>query len=85
MVGSINIIGNPVGLFRNITTGVSDLFEKPAEGFIKGPLEGGVGVVIGASSLLKNTVSGTFDSLNKITGSVAGGISTLSMDEEYLR
>jgi vacuolar protein sorting-associated protein 13A/C len=32
----------------------------PKEGFIKGPLEGGIGIVKGAHSLVKNTVSGTF-------------------------
>lgn len=45
LLGSLNVIGNPVGLFSNISTGVSDLFEKPAEGFIKGPLEGGKGIL----------------------------------------
>jgi vacuolar protein sorting-associated protein 13A/C len=39
-VGSVDVIGNPVGLFNNIGNGVTDLFEKPAEGFVKGPLEG---------------------------------------------
>ena len=34
--GSIDIIGNPVGLFTNIGTGVIDLFEKPIEGIVKG-------------------------------------------------
>ena len=34
LVGSINIIGNPVGLFGNISDGVTDLFEKPMQGFL---------------------------------------------------
>lgn len=28
--GSLNIIGNPVGLFRNISTGIKDLKDKPS-------------------------------------------------------
>jgi len=59
----VSIIGNPVSLFKNIGTGVSDLIEMPMGGFIKGPIEGGVGIVLGAGSLLKNTVSGTFQSV----------------------
>lgn len=35
--GSLNIIGNPLSLFRNISTGFKDLTTKPAEGFVKGP------------------------------------------------
>eukprot|EP01017_Pseudomicrothorax_dubius_P042212 TRINITY_DN6857_c0_g1_i1.p1 TRINITY_DN6857_c0_g1~~TRINITY_DN6857_c0_g1_i1.p1 ORF type:complete len:355 (-),score=67.09 TRINITY_DN6857_c0_g1_i1:122-1186(-) len=81
---SVNIIGNPVGLFRNISTGVKDLVEKPREGFEKGPLEGGYGVVVGASSLVRNTVSGTAGSIGKITDSLSRGISALSMDKKFM-
>lgn len=38
----------------------------------------------GASSLIKNTMAGAFNSVNKITGSLSSGISALCMDEEYL-
>lgn len=34
VLGSLNIIGNPVGLFSNVATGMQDLFEKPIEGFV---------------------------------------------------
>lgn len=30
LVGSLNILGNPVGLFNNISSGVEDLVKKPA-------------------------------------------------------
>jgi len=35
--GSLNIIGNPMGLFKNISTGFKDLKDKPAQGFVNGP------------------------------------------------
>lgn len=38
----------------------------------------------GASSLIKNTMAGAFNSVNKITGSLSSGISSLCMDEQYL-
>ena len=79
LLGSIDLIGNPVGLFSNIGSGVSDLIEKPKEGFIKGPLEGGAGIVKGALSLGKHTVAGIFNSISKITASIASGISVLSL------
>lgn len=80
----MNIIGNPVGLFKNITTGVNDLFEKPIEGFIEGPLEGGLGILNGTLSLVKNTLAGVFNSVTKITGTVSSGLAALCLDNDYL-
>jgi len=33
---------------------------------------------------VKNTVSGTFNSIGKVTGSLASGLSNLTMDDEYM-
>lgn len=52
LVGSIEIIGNPVGLVKHLAKGAYDLFDKPIEGFIKGPIEGGIGIAKGAGSAL---------------------------------
>jgi vacuolar protein sorting-associated protein 13A/C len=37
IVGSLNIIGNPMGLLKNISTGIKDLRDKPAQGLVQGP------------------------------------------------
>jgi vacuolar protein sorting-associated protein 13A/C len=37
VLGSLNIIGNPIGLLRNISTGFKDFSTKPAQGFVNGP------------------------------------------------
>ena len=47
---------------------------------VNGPLEAGVAMLEGAGSLLKKTVSGTCNSINKMTGSMANGLSMLTMD-----
>jgi vacuolar protein sorting-associated protein 13A/C len=44
-----------------------------------------MGIMKGSASLLTKTISGAFNSVSKITGSVSGGIAALSMDEEYMR
>ncbi len=56
MIGSSNILGNPVNFVSHLGTGVQDFFYKPIEGIVKGPLEGGKGFIEGTGSLLKNTV-----------------------------
>ena len=79
LLGSLDIIGNPLGLFDNIATGVKDLYIKPAEGFQQGPLEGVIGIGEGLLSFSKNLVVGTFNSVSKITGAVSNGVSAIPM------
>jgi vacuolar protein sorting-associated protein 13A/C len=84
LVGSLDIIGNPVSLFSNLSSGVVEFFEKPVSGFVKGPVEGFYGIADGSTSLIKNTAAGTFNTISKITSSLASGLTALSMDKEYL-
>jgi vacuolar protein sorting-associated protein 13A/C len=84
-MGSMDFIGNPVGLFSNIGSGLQDLINKPKEGFVNCPLEGGLGIIQGASSLIKNTLSGSLNTLNKISGSLGAGFVGLTLDEEYIK
>ncbi|KAG0213348.1 hypothetical protein BGX28_004686 [Mortierella sp. GBA30] len=84
VVGSIEFLGNPVGLFNNLGSGVYDLFYEPYQGFIMGdPSDFGLGLARGASSLLKKTVFGFSDSLAKISGSVGKGLSAATMDKTF--
>ena len=52
VLGSFNIIGNPVGLIKNLGIGVFDLIDLPMTGFVKGPIEGGIGIGKGVASLV---------------------------------
>ena len=81
--GSLNIIGNPMGLLRNISTGFQDLATKPAKGFVHGPAEFGLGILEGTGSLVAHSVGGAFNSLSKITGTVSTGLATLAFDDEF--
>lgn len=63
VLGSVNIIGNPVGLIKNIMKGFVDLVDKPMTGFVKGPIEGGFGLAKGVGSLVKYSISGVFNSV----------------------
>lgn len=81
--GSLNIIGNPVSLFRNISTGFRDLKDKPAEGLVEGPLEFGMGLAEGTSSLIAHSVGGALNSVEKVTGTIATGLAALTFDKEF--
>lgn len=85
IVGALDIIGNPASLFSNVGTGVVEFFEKPMEGFVKGPLEGVKGLGMGVMSLAKGITVGIFNSVSRLTGSVAFGLATISMDNDYIQ
>ncbi|KAI9229411.1 MAG: hypothetical protein DHS80DRAFT_13996 [Piptocephalis tieghemiana] len=85
VVGSADILGNPVGLFNNLTSGVADIFYEPYQGFIMSdrPQDLGIGLMKGTASFFKKTVFGFTDSFSKFTGSVGKGLSVVTMDKAF--
>ncbi|KAJ2694413.1 Vacuolar protein sorting-associated protein 13, partial [Coemansia spiralis] len=82
VVGSANLLGNPVGLFSSISSGVADFFYEPYQGFVMSdrPQDFGVGLARGTASLFKKTVFGMTDSFSKFTDSMSKGLSAATMD-----
>lgn len=84
LIGGLDIIGNPTNLFRNVGTGVIELFEKPIEGFVKGPLEGLIGIGKGFGSLGKGLVIGIFGSVESLTSACGNLFASASVDPYYV-
>ncbi|KAF8640890.1 hypothetical protein AX17_000538 [Amanita inopinata Kibby_2008] len=84
ILGSADFIGNPVGLFNNVSSGVADIFYEPFHGVVmRGNRELGIGIAKGAASFVKKTVFGVTDSVTKFTSSVSKGLSAATFDSEY--
>lgn len=84
IVGSADFLGNPVGLFNNVASGVKDMFYEPLQGFdITRPDEFGMGVAKGAGSLMKKTAFGLSDTFSKFTGSIGKGLTVMTMDAKF--
>jgi len=85
ILGSADIIGNPVGLFNNISSGVMDLFYEPYLGYTLNdrPQEFGIGLAKGGISFMKKSVFGVSDSVSKVTGSLSKGLSAVTFDPRY--
>ncbi|KAG6851060.1 hypothetical protein H0H93_002952 [Arthromyces matolae] len=88
ILGSADFIGNPVGLFTNVSSGVADIFYEPFHGVVMhGNKELGIGIAKGAASFVKKTVFGISDSVTKFTSSVGKalgtGLSAATFDPEY--
>ncbi|TCD71537.1 hypothetical protein EIP91_008918 [Steccherinum ochraceum] len=84
ILGSADFIGNPVGLFTNVSSGVADIFYEPFNGAVmRGNKELGISIAKGAASFVKKTVFGVSDSLTRITSSVGKGLSAATFDTDY--
>ena len=85
IIGSADFLGNPVGLFNNVSSGVADIFYEPYQGLVMTdrPQELGIGIAKGASSFVKKSVFGFSDSMAKFTGSMSKGLAAATLDKEY--
>ncbi|CAO3651068.1 unnamed protein product [Cunninghamella blakesleeana] len=85
IIGSADFLGNPVGLFSNLSSGVAELFYEPWQGFIMSdrPQDLGMGIARGFSGFVRKSVFGVTDSFTKFTGSIGKGLSAATMDREY--
>ena len=85
ILGSADFLGNPVGLFNNISSGFADIFYEPYQGLIMSdrPEDFGLGLARGAGSFFKKSVFGFSDSFSKVTGSFAKGLAAATMDKQF--
>ncbi|KAF8453095.1 hypothetical protein BGX38DRAFT_1249760 [Terfezia claveryi] len=85
VLGSADFLGNPVGLFNNISSGVMDIFYEPYQGLIMTdrPQEFGIGIAKGATSFVRKSVFGVSDSLSKFTGSISKGLTAATLDKQF--
>jgi vacuolar protein sorting-associated protein 13A/C len=85
VIGSADFLGNPVGLFNNVSSGFADIFYEPYQGLVMTdrPQDLGIGIAKGATSFVKKSVFGFSDSMAKFTGSVSKGLSAATLDKEF--
>ena len=84
ILGSADFLGNPVGLFNTISSGVWDLFYEPYQGYMLNdrPQDIGMFLAKGGLSFAKKTVFGLSDSMAKMSGSMAKGLS-VTQDSDF--
>ncbi|PYH34659.1 membrane morphogenesis protein VPS13 [Aspergillus neoniger CBS 115656] len=85
VLGSADFLGNPVGLFNTVSSGVADIFYEPYQGLVMTdrPQELGYGIAKGATSFVKKSVFGFSDSMAKLTGSMSKGLAAATLDKEF--
>ena len=78
VLGSLDIIGNPVKLIRNVGGGFYDFVNEPRKGFRNGPKEFGKGVAKGFGGLISGIFGGIFDFVQRITGTLYAATQTIT-------
>eukprot|EP00050_Salpingoeca_kvevrii_P000824 m.156882 g.156882 ORF g.156882 m.156882 type:complete len:3776 (-) comp10222_c0_seq1:35-11362(-) len=73
IVGSIDMLGNPIGMIQTVSSGFRDFYNKSASGNVIG----------GGMSLAKKVTHGLADSASKLTGSISSGLGRATMDRDY--
>ena len=79
ILGSLDILGNPVNLLKNIKEGVYDFVKEPGIGSMnerKG-IGIGTGIVKGFGGLMSGVVGGAFNSLQRFSSTVLVSIQTI--------
>ncbi|XP_052088041.1 intermembrane lipid transfer protein VPS13C-like isoform X4 [Mytilus californianus] len=81
----LDVLGNPYGLFKDLTTGVSELFYEPVMDTLRGDENFSENMARGFQSAISHIVGGTSNSVARVTGSLGNAFAYMSFDEEFQR
>ena len=70
ILGSTDLIGNPVNFIEGLGTGFFELVNEPRKGFLLGPKQFGKGLLKGLGGILSGVVGGSFGIVQRISGSL---------------
>ena len=83
IVGSFELLGNPVGLISNVTEGLQEFVFAPIRGAKNSPQAFAVGLVKGTGALVKGGIYGAFSSVVSLSAAVGKGVAMLSLDDKF--
>ena len=82
LLGSSDLLGNPVGLFTSISSGLQSFFTEPAMGLAHSPAAFTSGVWRGSLSLLQHSLYGLTNTTRGVMSSLAKGLTSLTMTDD---
>ena len=82
-IGGINILGNPIGLFENIGTGIKAFFYEPLQDSVQSAEELSKSLAKGGKVFLQTTTYGLINSARAVTGVIGDTLTNLTFDQEF--
>jgi vacuolar protein sorting-associated protein 13A/C len=84
VLASSDLIGNPYNVVNSLGTGVKKFYYEPRNGFMEGPLQGGLGIIKGTAGMVGIVGASGLGSIGKVTNSLNKGILAVSLDKDYI-
>lgn len=84
VLGSLELIGNPVAFIQSVNRGLTDLVSLPYEGLTRSPGLFILGIGQGTASFVRQFSSGALTSVTNLASSIARNMERLSMDPDHM-
>jgi vacuolar protein sorting-associated protein 13A/C len=84
IAGAINLFGNPYVFLKYLAEGTWEIVNQPSEGFIRGPVEGAIGIGRGGVYFLRNVIAASFNSFEAVSESCSRGLATITFDQKFI-
>lgn len=84
VLGSFDIIGNPVNSLSALGSGFKDFFYEPAKGIAYGPKEFMRGLRRGSKSLMKKSIYALFNPIAGVSEQLSDALATVTMDKHFV-
>ena len=78
------LFGNPYNFVSTLGSGVQKVYYEPRDGFMRGPLQGGIGVIKGVGGLVGGVGASLTGTVGKFTSALNKGIVAASFDRDYV-
>jgi hypothetical protein len=85
IAASSDIVGNPYNFVNTLGSGVKKFYYEPRDGFMQGPIQGGIGVLKGTAGVVSSSAAAVTGVVGKLTSSVGRGVVMLTFDEYFIR
>ena len=82
IVGSSNLLGNPISVLENVGQGFYQLARDPLQGMLDGPEGFVTGLKKGVQGYVKGVVGSEFEALSSVTGGLYSVIKQTSGDKD---
>jgi len=84
VLGSLEILGNPVGTVGSIGAGVKGFFYEPMKGAMISPEAFGQGLAEGSLNLLRHSVAGVGSAVAGVLGGGSKALAAASLDQDFV-
>ena len=83
LLGSINLLGNPVGLVEDVSNGVKALVSSASKDPEMKDAEYSQRLEEGLNMMWRSTAKGVFNTASKITSTIGNGVASLTFNKHY--